>query len=86
MEEVSIASWKSEHLDEYLAEKLAADPFAKVKKLIDQMITRLLEEANADASREARTRRDIALLGSRLGVDIDLVVCLGLVSRIYFFS
>ena len=24
LEEVSIASWKSEHLDEYLAEKLAA--------------------------------------------------------------
>jgi len=35
-----------------LAEKLAADPFAKVKKLIHDMITKLLEEANADAEKE----------------------------------
>jgi len=35
-----------------LSEKVAADPFSKVKKLIDDMITRLLEEANADAEKE----------------------------------
>jgi len=35
-----------------LSEKIGADPFAKVKKMIDDMITRLLEEANADAEKE----------------------------------
>jgi len=35
-----------------LSEKIGADPFAKVKQLIDSMITRLLEEANADADHE----------------------------------
>merc|ERR1719183_544075 len=35
-----------------LAQKLAADPFGKVKKMIDDMITRLLNEANEDAQHE----------------------------------
>jgi len=35
-----------------ITEKVAADPFGKVKKLIDDMITRLMEEANADAQKE----------------------------------
>merc|ERR1719473_512161 len=37
---------------ELLAEKMAADPFVKVKKMIESMITRLLEEANSDAAHE----------------------------------
>jgi len=44
-------SLKSKQLG-LLAQKIAADPFAKVKKLIDDMITRLLEEANQDAEQE----------------------------------
>jgi len=35
-----------------LAERVMADPFAKVKSMIDAMITRLLEEANQDAQHE----------------------------------
>jgi len=35
-----------------LAEKVAADPFAKVTKMIDDMITKLEEEAFADATHE----------------------------------
>merc|ERR1719223_1178173 len=35
-----------------LSEKMSVDPFAKIKGLIDDMITKLLEEANADAEKE----------------------------------
>jgi hypothetical protein len=35
-----------------LAENIASDPFSKVRKMIDDMITRLLNEANADATKE----------------------------------
>merc|ERR1719421_1375810 len=42
-----------------LAAKMAADPFAKVKKLIDNMITRLLEEANADAEKNGFCTKEL---------------------------
>jgi len=35
-----------------LAENIASDPFSKVRQMIDEMITRLLNEANADATKE----------------------------------
>jgi len=35
-----------------LAEKMSADPFVKVKQMIDGMITRLMEEAKEDADKE----------------------------------
>jgi len=42
-----------------LAEKLAADPFGKVKKMIDSMITKLLNEANEDAQHEGFCDKEI---------------------------
>jgi hypothetical protein len=41
----------SKHLA-LLVEQIEADPFAKVKRMIDSMITRLLEEANQDTLHE----------------------------------
>lgn len=35
-----------------LADKFASDPFAKVKKLIDEMITRLIEEAGSESEQK----------------------------------
>eukprot|EP00747_Dinoflagellata_sp_TGD_P152834 gnl/TRDRNA2_/TRDRNA2_177345_c17_seq4.p1 gnl/TRDRNA2_/TRDRNA2_177345_c17~~gnl/TRDRNA2_/TRDRNA2_177345_c17_seq4.p1 ORF type:complete len:700 (+),score=285.71 gnl/TRDRNA2_/TRDRNA2_177345_c17_seq4:67-2166(+) len=44
-----------------LSEKMAADPFAKIKKLIDDMITKLLEEANADAEKEGFCDKELGM-------------------------
>jgi len=57
-----------------LAEKLSADPFGKVKKMIDSMITRLLEEAHADADHEGFCDTEIGkskITRDKLSADID---------------
>jgi hypothetical protein len=57
-----------------LAQKLAADPFVKVKKMIDDMITRLLEEANADAEHEGFCDTEVGkskVTRAKLSEDID---------------
>merc|ERR1719316_1726022 len=57
-----------------LAQKMAADPFAKVKKMIDDMITRLLEEAHADADHEGFCDTEIGkskITRAKLSKDID---------------
>jgi hypothetical protein len=57
-----------------LAQKISADPFGKVKGMIDAMITRLLEEANADAVHEGFCDTELGkskITRTKLSEDID---------------
>jgi len=57
-----------------LAQKVAANPFAKVTKMIDDMITRLLNEANEDAQHEGFCDKEIGkskVTRNKLSEDID---------------
>jgi len=57
-----------------LADKMLTDPFAKVKKLIDDMITRMLEEAKEDADHEGFCDEEMGkskVTRTRLQEDID---------------
>jgi len=57
-----------------LAQTMEANPFAKVKKLIDDMITRLLEEANDDAEHEGFCDKEMGeskMTRNKLNEEID---------------
>jgi len=57
-----------------LAARIAADPFSKVKSMIEGMITRLLEEANGDADHEGFCDTEMGkskLTRTKLSEDID---------------
>jgi len=59
---------------ELLAQKMAADPFAKVKSMIESMITRLLGEANEDATHEGFCDKEMGqskITRDKLTGDID---------------
>jgi len=63
----------SKRLD-LLAQKLSADPFVKVKKLIEDMITRLLEEANEEAEQKGFCDKELGtnkITRNKLQSEID---------------